>query len=140
MELAEKILDVVRGSHVAAVATVGGRGAPAVRHMVLTGFDDLMLAGATRVNSNKVAQIRRTPYAGIAIWSEREFTDPYVQISATAGVHDDRETKLKYWNPSWEQYFGQPENPEIVVIVFRPDVIEYYDPKAMINPEVWRRP
>ncbi len=140
MELAEKILDVVRGPHVAAVATVGGRGAPAVRHMVLTGFDDLMLAGATRANSNKVAQIRRTPYAGIAIWSEREFTDPYVQIQATAGVHDDRETKLKYWNPSWEQYFGQPENPEIVVIVFRPDVIEYYDPKALINPEVWRRP
>jgi hypothetical protein len=39
-----------------------------------------------------VAPIRRTPYAGIAIWSEREFTDPYVQIQATAGAHDDRET------------------------------------------------
>jgi general stress protein 26 len=92
MELAETILDVVCGLRVAALATVGGRGAPAGRHMVLTGFDDLMLVGATRAHSNTVAPIRRTPYAGIAIWSEREFTDPYVQIQATAGAHDDRET------------------------------------------------
>ncbi len=140
MELAEKIMDVVRGPHVAAVATVGDRGAPAVRHMVLTGFDDLMLVGGTRAGSNKVAQIRRTPYAGIAIWSLKEFTDPYVQMQATAGVHEDRETKLKYWNPTWEQYFGSVDNPEFVVIVFRPDLIEYYDPKALVTPEVWRRP
>lgn len=139
MDLKERILDVIRGSHVAAVATVGERGAPAVRHMLLTGYDDLMLAGGTRAGSKKVAQIRRTPYVGIAIWSEKDLMDPYVQIHGVAGVHDDRETKLKYWDPAWDRFFGPVDNPEVVVLVFQPDAIEYYDPKAVIAPEVWRR-
>lgn len=139
MELQEKIQDVVRGTHIAALATVGDRGAPAVRHMVLTGFDDLMLACGARAGSDTVAQLRRTPYAGIAIWSEKEFTDPYVQIEAMGGVHADRETKLKYWNPAWTQYFGSIENPDFLVLVFRPEIIEYHDPKALVSPEVWRR-
>ena len=46
MELQEKILDVVRGPHVAAVAT-GADGGPAVRNMVLAGFDDMTFVGAT---------------------------------------------------------------------------------------------
>ena len=123
MELAEKILDVVRGTHVAAVATVGERGAPAVRHMMLTGLEDLMLVGGARADSDTVAQLRRTPYASIAIWSEKEFTDPYVQMQVTGGVHEDRETKAGYWNPMWEQYFGSVENPEFVVLALpaRPD-------------------
>jgi general stress protein 26 len=139
MELKEKILDVIRGQHVAAVATVGERGAPAVRHMLLTGFEDLTLVGGARAGSDTVAQLRLTPHAAIAIWSEREFTDPYVQIRGLGGAHTDTETKLKYWDPSWEQYFGSADSPEFVVLVFRPDVVEYWDPKALVSPEVWRR-
>ena len=139
MGLKDRILDVIRGTHVAAVATVGERGAPAVRHMVLTGFDDLMLAGGARAGSDTVAQLRRTPYAGIAIWSQKAFTDPYVQMQALGGVHEDRATKLEYWEPAWERYFGPADNPEVVVLLFRPESIEYYDPKALVTPEVWRR-
>ena len=139
MELREKILEVVRGQHVAALATVGDRGAPAVRFVVLTGLDDLAFVGATRVGSKKVEQLRRTPYAGIAIWSSKEFTDPYVQLTATGTVLEDRETKARYWNPMWEQYFGSVENPEFVVLYFRADEIEYYDPKALVTPELWKR-
>ena len=130
MELQEKILDVLRGTHVAALATVGERGAPAVRHMMLTGFDDLMIVGGARADSDTVAQLRRTPYASIAIWSEKEFTDPYVQMQVLGGVHEDRETKMKYWSPTWERYFGSVENPEFVVLVFRPDLVEYLRPES----------
>ena len=51
----------------------------------------------------------------IAIWSDKEITDLYVQMQVTGGVHEDRETKLRYWNPTWEQY-GSVENPEFVVL------------------------
>jgi len=104
---------VVRGPHVAAVATVDDWGAPAVRHMVLAGQDDLTFVGATRAGSNKVAHLRRTPYAAIAIWSLKEFTDPYVQMQAIVGIHEDRETKVRYWNPTWEKYFGPADSPEV---------------------------
>lgn len=104
---------MVRGPHVAAVATVDDWGAPAVRHMVLAGQDDLTFVGATRAGSNKVAHLRRTPYAAIAIWSLKEFTDPYVQMQAIVGIHEDRETKVRYWNPTWEKYFGPADSPEV---------------------------
>lgn len=139
MELKEKILDVVRGPHVAAVAT-GTDGGPAVRNMVLAGFDDMTFVGATGRATNKVAQLRKDPNAAIAIWSLKEFTDPYVQFRAMGEVREDRETKVKYWNPMWEQYFQSVDNPEFVVLVFRADEIEYYDPKTGMVPEVWRRP
>jgi hypothetical protein len=29
--------------------------------------------------------------------------------------------------------------PEFVGLVFRPDLMEFYDPKALVSPEVWRR-
>ena len=55
MELKEKILDVVRGPHVAAVAT-DADGGPAVRNMVLAGMDDMTFIGATGKASDKVGQ------------------------------------------------------------------------------------
>jgi len=85
MELEEKILDVVRGPHVAAVAT-DADGGPAVRNMVLAGFDDMTFVGATGKASDKVAQLRKNPNAAIAIWSLKEFTDPYVQFRAKGEV------------------------------------------------------
>ena len=66
-------------------------------------------------------------------------TDPFVQFRAKGEVREDRETKVKYWNPMWEQYFQSVDNPEFVVLVFRADEIEYYDPKTGTVPEVWTR-
>ena len=56
MSLKENILDVVGGSHVAAVATIDGK-LPAVRFMVLNGFPDMTFVGGTIKSSNKVAQL-----------------------------------------------------------------------------------
>lgn len=98
MELAEKILDVIRGT-------------PAVRHMMLKGFDDLMLVGGARADSDTVAQLRRKPFASIAIRSEKEFTEPYVQKHVVGRVHEDRESTLKYLIPMRAQYFGTVQTP-----------------------------
>ena len=46
MKLEEKILDVMGGVHVGAVATIWD-GRPAVRFMALTGNEDLSLVGGT---------------------------------------------------------------------------------------------
>ena len=46
MALKDNILEVLRGEHVAAVATVTD-GRPAVRFMALVGLDDLSLIGGT---------------------------------------------------------------------------------------------
>jgi len=135
MALKDKILQVIGGPHPAAIATVD-QGMPAVRFMVLTGFPDLTLVGATGRPSRKVAQLRKNPNASISIWSGKEFTDPYVVIKAKGEVHEDMATKKKYWTPMMEQYFKTVDNPEYVVLIFVPSEIEYMEPAGQ---EIWKR-
>ena len=137
MALRDKILQVIEGMHVAAIATLD-HGMPTVRFMVLTGFPDMTLVGATMKSSRKVGQLKKNPDACIAIWSGKEFTDPYVKIRAKGKVHDDLATKKKYWNPMMEQYFKKVDDPEYVVLVFTAGEIEYIDPKAGAM-ETWKR-
>ena len=137
MALAEKILEVAGGPHVAAVATIEGT-MPAVRFMVLNGFEDMTFVGGTMKVTRKVGQLRKNPNAALSIWSGKEFTDPYVVIQAKGEVHEDLKTKKKYWNPMFEQYFKSVDNPDFVVLVFTAKEIEYHGPN-MMEPEFWRK-
>jgi general stress protein 26 len=137
MALREKILDVAEGPHPAAVATIAA-GLPAVRFMVLTGFPDMTFVGGTMKNTHKVAELKKNPHAAIAIWSGKEFTDPYVEIRAKGEVHEDLATKKRYWNPMFEQYFKSVDNPDFVVLTFSAEEITYHEPKTM-GQEVWKR-
>ena len=55
-------------------------------------------------------------------------------IQGEASVHDDPETKKKFWDKKLEPYFQKPENPEYVVLKFSLKRIEYYHDMTM---EVW---
>jgi general stress protein 26 len=137
MATKDKILKVIGSMHPAAIATID-KGMPAVRFMVLTGFPDMTLVGATMKASRKVEQLRKNPNAAIAIWSGKEFTDPYVVIRAKGKVHEDLATKKKYWTPMMEQYFKTVDNPDFVVLVFSAEEIEYMDPSTQGH-ETWKR-
>jgi len=137
MALKEKIMDVIGGPHVAAVATIAG-GLPAVRFMVLSGFEDMTFVGGTMKGTQKVEQLKKNPNAALAIWSGKEYTDPYVGIRARGEVHEGLDTKKKYWNPMFEQYFKSPDNPDFVVVKFIAEEIVYNGP-MMSGQEVWKR-
>jgi general stress protein 26 len=135
MALKDKILEVLKGEHVAAVATVTD-GKPAVRFMALVGLDDLSLIGGTMKSSRKVEQIRKNPEIALAIWSGKSYTDPYVLIESKAEIHEDLVTKKKFWDPKLESYFRSPENPGYVVLKFVPQRIEYYHEMSM---DLWEK-
>lgn len=137
MALKDQIMEVIGGPHPAAVATLDGK-MPAVRFMVLAGFPDMTLVGATMKNSKKVGQLKKNDEVALAIWSGKEFSDPYVEITAKGEVHEDIATKKKYWNPMFEQYFKTPENPDFVVLVFTANEITYHG-KDMESLDVWKR-
>lgn len=137
MELKDKILELIRTPRVAAVASLteeSGLILPAVRHMVVAGQKDLTLIASTFKGSRKVQQIKRNPNVALAIWDGESFSHPYVSIRAKAELHDDLETKKRYWNPSLERFFKGPEDPEYVVVKFVPSRIEYYYEEKL---EVW---
>jgi general stress protein 26 len=135
MTLKDDILEVLRGEHVAAVATVTD-GRPAVRFMALVGLDDLSLIGGTMISSRKVEHIRKNPEVALSIWSGKSYTDPYVLIQSKAEIHEDLETKKKFWDPKLEPYFQKPENPSYVVLKFVPQRIEYYHEMSM---DIWEK-
>jgi general stress protein 26 len=137
MALKENILEVMGGPHVAAVATLNGK-KPAVRYMVLAGFPDMTLVGGTQKSSNKVSQMKKNPDVALAIWSGKEFSDPYVEIEAKGKVYEDIPTKQKYWNPMFEQYFKSVDNPDWVVVVFTANEVTYHG-KNMSSMDVWKR-
>lgn len=134
MSLNDDILKVMGGEHVAAFATVQ-EGKPAVRFMALVGLGDLSLVGATMKGTRKVEQIKKNPEVALSIWSGKNYADPYVTILGKARVHDDLETKKKFWDTKLEQYFKTPENPDYVVITITPRSIEYYHDMTM---DVWQ--
>jgi len=137
MPLKEQIMEVIGGPHVAAVATLDGK-LPAVRFMVLAGFPDMTLVGATMKSSKKVGQLKKSPDTALAIWSGKEYSDPYVEISAKGKVYEDVATKKKYWNSMLEQHFKTPENPDFVMLVFTAGEITYHG-KNMSSMDVWKR-
>lgn len=136
MSIEDNILKVIGGMHVAAVATVSA-GKPAVRFMAVVGLNDLSIMGATMKNSRKVEQIRKTPQVALSFWEGKSFSDPYVVIQSNAEIHEDLETKKKFWNPMLEPYFQNPENPNYVVLKFVPQSIEYYHDMSM---DIWTKP
>jgi general stress protein 26 len=137
MDLKEKILEVIGGPHTAAVATLDGK-MPAVRFMLLKGFPDMTLVGGTMKSSRKVAQLEKNPDVAIAVWSGKEYTDPYVEIQAHGKIYTDTATKKKYWNPMFIRYFKSVDNPDFVVLVFTASEITYYIP-SMESRDVWKR-
>ena len=137
MNIREKILEVIGGLHPAAVATLDGE-LPAVRFMLLYGFPDMTLVGGTMKSSRKVAQLEKNAGVAIAMWSGKEFTNPYVEIRAQVKIHEDIATKKKYWNPMFVPYFKSVNNPDFVVLVFTASEITYYVP-SMAHREVWKR-
>jgi general stress protein 26 len=137
MALKENILAVVGGPHPAAIATIDGK-MPAVRFMVLNGFPDMTFVSATRKSSKKVGQIQKNPDVAISTWSGKEFSDPYVEMKAKGVIHDDLETKKKFWNPMFEQFFKTVDNPDFVVIIFTASEVIYHG-KNMMTEEVWKR-
>jgi general stress protein 26 len=137
MALKDKIMEVIGGPHPAAIATIAG-GKPAVRFMVVAGFEDMTLVGATGKQTDKVAQLKKNPDTAISIWSGKEFSDPYVEMTAKGEVHEDLATKKKYWNPMYEKFFKTVDNPDYVVLVFSAQEIKYISMGTMES-ETWKR-
>ncbi len=137
MPLKEQIMEVIGGPHVAAVATLDGKLRPC-GSWCLPGFPDMTFVGATMKASKKVGQLKKNPDTALAIWSGKEYSDPYVDIRAKGNIHEDIATKKKYWNPMFEQFFKTPENPDFVVLVFTAGEITYHG-KNMSSMEVWKR-
>jgi general stress protein 26 len=139
MPLDDKILEVIKGPKLAAVASVideSGKVFPMVRYMVTTGWDDLSLTAFTGKGSRKIHQIEKNPNVALTIRKEGDYANPYVIIRARAEIHRDVETKRKFWGPHLEKNVKDPGDPSYVVMRFIPSLIERYGEGRV---EIWKK-
>lgn len=100
--------------HIAQVATVDGAGMPAVRSVVLRGFDSqsLTLRFHTDIRSGKVDEIRAQP--AIAIHLYDRFEKVQLRLSCLAGVHYLDDVTAAAWQamrPMSQECYGQQSSP-----------------------------
>jgi len=134
--LKNKIVDVLKRSVLAAVATVKD-GKPRVRYMVVMQGSGLSLWTTTFTQSRKIQEIQNNKNIDLIIGGdEKNFRAPYLNVRATAEVSTDIETKKKYWNDMLKSYYSGPEDPHLAIILISPQVIEYMSGDSM-TPEVY---
>ena len=76
----------------AAIATLAGK-LPAVRFMVLNGFPDMTFVKGTIKSTKKSDNLKKNQNAVISICSDKELSDPCVEIQSGAAIHDDHAKK-----------------------------------------------
>ncbi|UCE20285.1 MAG: pyridoxamine 5'-phosphate oxidase family protein [Gemmatimonadota bacterium] len=136
-ELKQKILDVLKGSHLASLATIKDD-RPWVRYVMTHGTDDLTLYVNTFVQSRKVAQIKADPNVHVILGADpNDMEHAYLNIAAAAEVLDDAETKKRFWSDQLKAYFSGPDDPNLVVLKITPSVIELMSPGKM-QPDIYR--
>lgn len=123
-ELKNKILNVIEGRKLAALATVAG-GRPWVR-LVMCYSDGLNFYISTYKDSRKVAQIKKNPNVHLTISRDvNDLNAAYVQVAGKARVRRDARIRNKYWCDFMKKYYSGPNDPNYVVIEVKPRLIEY---------------
>jgi general stress protein 26 len=134
--LKNKIVDVLKRSSLAAVATVR-EGNPWVRYMMIMQGSGLSLWTTTFAESRKIQDIKKNKNIDLIIGGdEKNFQAPSINIQASAEVFTDIKTKKSYWNDMLKPWYSGPEDPNLAIIIISPRVIEYMGGDSM-TPEVY---
>ena len=136
MELKDKILEVIGGVNISALATVqsDSHPVPRVRYLATVGFPDLSMKTATHKSSIKTSHIKNNPKGCITTWNGKDLEDigkPYVVMDTNIEILDDEKSKNEFWNPMLKNFFSDPNDPEYVVLNLKPYSIEYYSEGKM---------
>lgn len=125
-EIKNKILEVIKGNKLAALATIAN-GKPWVR-FAMCHSDGLKLYICTYRDSRKVKQIKNNPNVHIAVMKDsNKIESAYVQIIGRSRIRSDYKIRKKYWQDFMKKYYSGINDPQYVVIEVKPQLIEYKD-------------
>ncbi|MDP3732355.1 MAG: pyridoxamine 5'-phosphate oxidase family protein [Candidatus Omnitrophota bacterium] len=122
--LKNKILEVIKGHKLAALATVAS-GKPWVR-LLMCRSQGLNLYICTYKDSRKVAQIKKNPNVHLVIGKDiNKLEAPFVQVAGKAKIRSDAKIRNKLWRDFMKKYYSGPDDPNYVIIEVKPKLIEY---------------
>ncbi len=138
-ELERKIWNLIHKPQTAALATIAEDGAPWARYVTVRAERDLTLNFCTARSTRKARQMLARPEVHLTCGELRPPDgSAWLQIAGRAEIRDDAAAKTKYWQEEWRRYFSGPGDPEYVIALVTPSLIEYNAPGGL-EPEVWER-
>jgi general stress protein 26 len=127
LNLKKKILELMRANQFAVLATINEENKPWARYMACKTDDNLCIKTSTFKSSRKVAHIKANPEVHFTMGANNsDHMGAYVQVQGRAEVSDDLQIKKDFWSESLKYYFKGPDDPNYVVIIVRPYLIEYW--------------
>jgi general stress protein 26 len=125
----EQVKQFIKDVHWGFLATTDGRKV-GVRPMGGLAWKDGCLLCATFAASDKVAQLRKVPYAEYCFCDS---TGKHVRIAGPCSISTDNAEKLWLYKavPGLKDYISDPASPDYVVIKMSPDNIRVMDSTDM---------
>lgn len=135
-DLKTKIRDFLRSVKTVSVATCMNDRASCRIMEIQKVEENLKIWFVSHKSSPKEEQIHQCNNACIVSFNSEISTD--IRLFGTFTVYDDRETKKSVWNDELALYFqGGVNDPELTVLKFTPEKLEYRDMrKGSLIPEV----
>ncbi len=136
----EKVIELLKMPQLSSLATITLDGKPWTRYVMVQSDSDFLLRSAIRLESRKVAQIKKNPevHINFGINDPTDLAKPYVQLQGTATITDNQDQKSAYWTDMLSAIFTGPEDPAYGIMMITPYRVEFMNPGEM-TPEVWEK-
>ncbi len=136
-DLESRIWRIIGRPQTAALATIAEDGAPWVRYVTVRAGNDFTLSFCTARSTRKARQIAARPDVHLTCGNlNPPDGSAYLQVAGRAEVRSDAAARREHWQEEWRRYFTGPDDPEYVIVLVIPSVIEYNAPGAP-EPEIW---
>ncbi|MDQ0154027.1 pyridoxamine 5'-phosphate oxidase family protein [Robertmurraya andreesenii] len=120
--LLNEISRIISESRLGTLSTMRGD-QPFSRYMIFR-HDGFKLYCVSSKQTNKVRDIEHNDKVHILLGFEGGgFGKPYLDISATATIHDEKELKDRLWHDNFLKYLEGPNDPNYIVIECEPKII-----------------
>lgn len=126
----DEISRILRESRIGTLSTMKGD-QPFTRYMIFRNEGYLLYAISSK-QTEKVEDILKNNKIHILLGFEGGgFGKPYLDITAVASIHDEKELKDRLWHENFLKYLKGPDDPNYIVIQCEPKTI-----RLMNHPEL----
>lgn len=128
-----EIRKILTEHRIGALSTMKGD-QPYSRLMIFRYENDLLYTISSR-KTGKVQDILENEKVHILLGIANGcFGKPYLEITATATIHDDKEMRDHFWHENFRKYLSGPDDPNYVVIRCKPKTIRLMNHRDFDGP------
>lgn len=133
-EIKEEILRILTEHRVGTLATMK-KDQPFARYMIFRNEEYTLYTISSKL-TEKVQDIQANNKVHILLGFDGSgYGKPYIDMTAIATIHDDKELKDKLWHENFRKYLQGPDDPNYIVIRCEPKTIRLINHPDLDGPK-----